>query len=88
MLCEHNADPEWFGMSFTVSSVCKKLHDCSDKWMRVAKLLKVDNLVVSSILVSRLNDAASLNRVVEWWFMNTSNPEWSEVVEVLRVLGM
>ena len=54
----------------------------------MAKILKVDSLVANSILVSRLNDASSLNRVVEWWFMNTSTPEWNDVVEVLRVLGM
>lgn len=54
----------------------------------MAKILQVDNLIADSILVSRLNDATSLNRIVEWWFMNSLNPEWSDVLKVLRVLGM
>jgi hypothetical protein len=40
--------------------------------------------VIGSIQVSRLpNDQASLRKVVEWWFQNTPNPEWSTIHQIL-----
>ena len=49
------------------------------QWIRVSKLLGVPTAVSDSILVSRLNDESSLRRVVEWWFKNTANPEWTAI---------
>ena len=33
-------------------------------------------------MVSRLDDRSSLKKVVQWWFMNSTNPEWNTVIEV------
>ena len=52
----------------------------ADQWIKIANLLKVPDLIVDSIVVSRLqDDKASLQRVVEWWFKNTPNPEWNVI---------
>ena len=58
----------------------KALDTMADQWIKVADPLNVPSTVVDSILVSRLqDDRASLRRVVEWWFRNTANPEWSAI---------
>ena len=55
-------------------------HKLSDKWVRVAEELNVPDHVLNSIVASRLkDDEASLRKVIEWWFKNTANPEWSTI---------
>ena len=51
--------------------------------MRAASFLNVDDDVVHSVVVSRLDDKSSLRKIVQWWFMNSANPEWKTVLEVL-----
>ena len=55
------------------------------KWVKVAELLNVPTDIVDSILASHLNDdAASLQKVVEWWFRNTAKPEWVTINNILE----
>ena len=68
--------------NLTVTNICNKLDEFSDQWMKVASFLRVDDVVVNSVLVSRLDDQSSLRKIVQWWFMNTANPEWKTVLEV------
>lgn len=63
----------------------KTLDTIANQWIRTAELLGVPTSIVDSILVSRLqDDRASLRRVVQWWFKNTPNPEWSAIQGVLK----
>ena len=63
----------------------KLLDHLSSQWVEVANRLPIPSPVVSSIQVSRLpSDQACLRRVIEWWFQNTSNPDWSTVQKVLQ----
>lgn len=72
----------------TVHSAVKALEPMVNQWIKIAELLSVPNSVVDSILVSRLNDENSLQRVVEWWFKNTANPEWKIIKEIIDEKGM
>jgi hypothetical protein len=48
-------------------------------------MLSLPYTVISSIQVSRLpSNQASLRKVVEWWFQNTANPEWSTIHHILE----
>ena len=73
----------------SVNNICKtiaKIETFSGQWIKVAELLKVNRDIVDSILVSRLTDTTSLRKVVEWWFMNTANPEWSAIEKICKLL--
>ena len=54
--------------------------------MKVASFLKVDDDVVNSVLVSRLDNKSSLKKIVQWWFINTANPEWKTVLNGMYLL--
>ena len=61
----------------------KSLEKFSVQWMQVAGFLNLPDYVINSIHVSRLeDDKASLRKVVEWWFKNTANPEWSAIRKI------
>lgn len=67
----------------TVSNIMQALINFSDQWIKIAELLHVPDYVISSILVSRLeNDQASLRKVIEWWFKDEPNPEWIAIEKV------
>ena len=76
--------------SLTVGNICDMLANYSEKWMKIADLLVLDESqivkkdVINSILVLRCSDKESLRRVVEWWFMNTANPEWSTIKNLFQ----
>ena len=78
LLLNYNVDVDYL----TVTSICNKLDSISNRWITVAELLKVDYDVINSVMVSRFDDKSSLKNVVQWWFMNTTNPEWNTVIEV------
>lgn len=62
----------------TVSNVVKALHAVADQWIKISNMLEVPDIIVNSILVSRLqDDEVSLRTVIEWWFKNSPNPEWN-----------
>ena len=57
----------------------------SDKWIVVASSLGVPSSAIDVINASsRRDNQVALRKVVEWWFMNTSNPEWNQVHQVLN----
>ena len=61
------------------------LDPLSCQWVKVANRLLLPSNIVNSIQVSRLpSDQASLRKVIEWWFQNTSNPDWGTIQEVLQ----
>ncbi len=68
----------------TVSNAVKALDIMADQWVRISELLKLPSFVVDTILVSRRNDENSLRRVVEWWFKNTANPEWTSIKNIRK----
>jgi hypothetical protein len=73
------------GRVLTVNRIVKSFEHISDHWIEIATELGLPYPVISSIQVSRLpNDQASLRKVVEWWFQNTANPEWSTIYQVLE----
>ena len=73
----------------SVSSVVKALRPWSEKWINVAELLKVPVEVISKIRVittGQQSDDTALYKVVEWWFKNSSNPEWTTISELVATL--
>jgi hypothetical protein len=73
------------GGVLTVNRVIQYFEHFSGRWIEIATKLGLPYQIISSIQVSRLpSDQASLRKVVEWWFLNTANPEWSTVHQVLR----
>jgi hypothetical protein len=74
------------GGFLTVNRVVKSFEHISNQyWFGIAIELGLPYFVISSIQVSQLpNDQASLTKVVEWWFQNTANPEWSTIRQVLE----
>ena len=75
----------------TVHNVVKKLAQWSDKWISIAEGLKVPSAVISTIRVITTHQQskdAALYRVVEWWFANSPNPEWSTIDIMIVDLGM
>lgn len=70
--------------NLSVNSVLQYLDPMSDQWVVVATKLGVFNSVINSIQVSRLDNHASLRRVVEWWFQYTANPDWGTVGKILQ----
>ena len=69
----------------TVSNAANVLIQLSDKWIVVASSLGVPSSAIDVINVSsRRDNQVALRKVVEWWFMNTSNPEWNQVHQVLN----
>ena len=79
-----NLDQNIFKEFLTVSNVVKALDMMANQWIRISELLKVPFSVVNSILVTRMNDQDSLRRVVEWWFKNTANPEWTPIKTICK----
>ncbi len=75
-------DHRIFKEYLTVGNVVKVLDKMSEQWIRISELLGVPDTVVNSILVSRLQDKDSLQRIVEWWFKNTANPEWTAIQNI------
>ena len=68
----------------TVSNAANSLLQLSDKWIVVASSLGVPSSAIDVINVSsRRDDQVALRKVVEWWFMNTANPEWNQVYDIL-----
>ncbi len=76
-------DQSIFEEHLTVSNAVKALGKMAEQWIRISELLGVPNSVVDSILVSRLKDRDSLHRIVEWWFKNTANPEWTAIQKII-----
>lgn len=68
----------------TVNNITKTLAPVVDQWIKVAGVLDVPQTVIENVLVSRLSDKSSLQRVVEWWFKNTPNPEWTTIETTLK----
>ena len=67
-----------------MSNAANSLLQLSDKWIVVASSLGVPSSAIDVINVSsRRDDQVALRKVVEWWFMNTANPEWNQVYDVL-----
>ena len=69
----------------------KILERWSDKWVQVANLLNLPTSVISTINVLTshqpdMNDKAALYKVIEWWFVNTANPEWTAIDDLLYQL--
>lgn len=71
----------------TIGNIVRTLHAMADQWIKISIMLEVPDNVVNSILVSRLKDEASLRRVIEWWFKNTSNPVWN-IIQVRNLLQL
>ena len=80
--CNVTSDQSIFKDYLTVGNAIKALTPMAEQWVRVSKLLRVPDRVVDSILVSRLEDRDSLRRLVEWWFKNTPNPEWTAIQRI------
>jgi hypothetical protein len=73
------------GGILTVNRIIKSFEHVSNHWIEIATELGIPSPVINSIQVSRLpNDQASLRKVVEWWFQNTPNPEWSTIHQILE----
>ena len=36
-------------------------------------------------LAERIANQVALRKVVEWWFMNSANPEWNDIHQVLTL---
>ena len=65
------------------------LHPWSEKWITVAELLKVPSEVISKIRIvttGQQSDDTALYKVVQWWFKNSPNPEWTAISEVVADL--
>ena len=80
MLC--TLEQRIFKECLTVNNAVKALVLMAGEWIRVSELLGVPSSVVDSILVSRLKNEDSLRRVVEWWFKNMANPEWTAIQKI------
>ena len=71
--------------SLSVSNIVKTLHPWSERWINVAELLRVPTAVISRIRVITTRQESqdtALYKVVEWWFKNSPNPEWTAISEV------
>ena len=67
----------------TVSYAVNVLLQLSDKWIVVASSLGLPSSAIDVINVSSQRDnQVALRKVVEWWFMNTANPEWDQIHQV------
>lgn len=57
----------------------------SDQWVVVANKLQLPNSVIKRIQSSHYhNSLVSLRKVVEWWFQEAANLEWSIIRQVLQ----
>ena len=73
----------------SVSNVVKTLRPWTERWINVAQLLKVPSDVISKIRVittGQQSEDTALYKVVEWWFKNSPNPEWTTISEVVAGL--
>ena len=71
--------------SLSVSKVVKTLRPWSERWMNVAEILQVPSEVISKIRVittGKQSEDSALYKVVEWWFKNSPNPEWTAILSV------
>ncbi len=80
-------DQSIFKEYLTVSNAVKALDKMAEQWIRVSTLLGVPDTIVNSILVYQLQDRDSLQRIVEWWFKNTANPEWTAIQEICNYVA-
>ena len=74
----------------TVNNIMKTLGKWSDKWIEIAQLLNVPSPVINTINVltshqPNMNDEGALYKVVEWWFVNTANPEWTAIDDLTKI---
>ena len=64
----------------------------SDKWISIAKLFELPSMVINSIGVitsqQPQSNKSALNKVIEWWFSESANPEMSTVQKVLLNGGL
>ena len=75
--------------SLSVSNVVKTLRPWSERWINVAEDLEIPGEVISKIRVittGQQSDDTALYKVVEWWFKNSPNPEWTAIAEVVAAL--
>ena len=75
--------------SLSVSNIVKTLRPWSERWINVAELLGVPTAVISKIRVittRQKSQDTALYKVVEWWFKNSPNPEWSAISEVIAAV--
>ena len=73
----------------TVRYIIKHLRQWSNMWIKIAELLGVPSSVISTISVittHQRSDETALYKVVEWWFKNTANPEWTAIHHVITQL--
>ena len=73
----------------SVSNVLKALRPWSEKWINVAELLEIPSEVISKIRIittGQQSEDTALYKMVEWWFKNSSNPEWTAISEVVAAL--
>ena len=73
----------------SVSNVVKTLRPWFEKWIYVAKLLRIPSEVISKVGVittRQQSEDTALYKVVEWWFKNSPNPEWTTVSEIVAAL--
>lgn len=76
----------------SVFDVFERLRKWSEKWVYVAGLLGLPASVISAIniLTSHqpdMGDEGALHKVIEWWFVNSANPEWTAIDDVLKHLA-
>ena len=76
----------------SINSVVKELWKLSGRWVQVANLLKLPTSVVSTINVltshqPKIDNKDALRRVIEWWFVNTANPEWTAIDDLVDQLS-
>lgn len=77
----------------TINGIMKRLEKISNKWITVANILKLPTSVISTINALTLHqptmgDSGALYKVIEWWFVNTANPEWTAIDRMLYLLGI
>ena len=71
--------------SLSVSKAVETLRPWSVRWINVAEILQVPSEVISKIGViatGKQSEDSALYKVVEWWFKNSPNPEWTAILRV------
>ena len=81
----HYIGGEKYREPLTVSNAANMLLRLSNKWIVVASSLGLPSSAIDVINVSsRRDNQVALRKVMEWWFMNTANPEWNQIHQVLN----
>ena len=76
----------------TINNIVENLKEWSDNWIQIANLLSIPSPVINTINVltshqSNIGDKDPLYKVIEWWFVNTANPEWTTINDLLSRLS-